>query len=400
MPSNLKLEINKRLEEGKHIYFIFGKEKPLKNFGKFIIDINEIVEIFEPFPDSVLYRSIVERKNNVIEHYNRCCDNDISYLDSYFYYLSNAIRELVNMEIFKLKKSYTELLAKENISDSNLLNKYYQFLNGNSYEISGKFIADYVKLKIHHKTLQKVESETMDEFKAIENDIDFLYSNLTKLQEKNIEVQNNHRDLLITQKEEFQMKIEEYEEKITTLTKEFAEEKSRIENAYSQQMQLEKPVEFWSALALEYKKRYKSSRCWLSVLSIIFTILLFVLFSIFFGNSIQHENGLIKIEWSDGKVIPISAILVLGTLTSIIIYVLRIFVKVMMSNRHLWHEAEQKEKMTNFYLTLLKDTSGGIQLEATEREIIIANLFSKIDAGLIKHNSDEVSDVISLITKK
>ena len=82
---------------------------------------------------------------------------------------------------------------------------------------------------------------------------------------------------------------------------------------------------------------------------------------------------------------------------SFFVYIIRIIVKIVMSNHHIAMEYEQKAALTRFYQAL---TYKGIEVDDNEKLIIMSALFSKADTGLIKTSeSVDLDSVLSLIVR-
>lgn len=82
---------------------------------------------------------------------------------------------------------------------------------------------------------------------------------------------------------------------------------------------------------------------------------------------------------------------------SLFVYIIRIIVKIVMSNHHIAMEYEQKAALTRFYQAL---TYKGIEVDDNEKLIIMSALFSKADTGLIKTSeSVDLDSVLSLIVR-
>ena len=82
---------------------------------------------------------------------------------------------------------------------------------------------------------------------------------------------------------------------------------------------------------------------------------------------------------------------------SFFIYIIRIIVKIVMSNHHIAMEYEQKAALTRFYQAL---TYKGIEVDDNEKLIIMSALFSKVDTGLVKTNeSVDLDSVLGLIAR-
>lgn len=98
------------------------------------------------------------------------------------------------------------------------------------------------------------------------------------------------------------------------------------------------------------------------------------------------------------KEIPfISESFILISVISFFIYIVRILIKIVMSNHHLSMEYKQKAALTRFYQSLIYS---GSDIEKEERLIIINSLFSRIDTGLVKTDNSIDNDVILSILNK
>ena len=78
---------------------------------------------------------------------------------------------------------------------------------------------------------------------------------------------------------------------------------------------------------------------------------------------------------------------------SLALYILRVVIKIVLSNKHLQLEYEQKAALTRFYQALVHD---GRNINENERLIIFNALFSKTESGLIKL-SDTPNDIENII---
>ncbi|WP_266336403.1 DUF6161 domain-containing protein [Streptococcus suis] len=98
------------------------------------------------------------------------------------------------------------------------------------------------------------------------------------------------------------------------------------------------------------------------------------------------------------KAIPfISESFILITVISFFIYIIRILIKIVMSNHHLATEYKQKAAMTRFYQSLIYS---GIDIDKDERLIIINSLFSKVETGLVKtDNSGDTDTILAILSK-
>ena len=87
----------------------------------------------------------------------------------------------------------------------------------------------------------------------------------------------------------------------------------------------------------------------------------------------------------------------LTVITGVAIYILRITVKLSMSSFHLSRDAKEREQLTYFYLSLMKNAA----ITEKERALIINSLFSRSDTGLLKGDSapSMTSNISDLLDK-
>lgn len=91
--------------------------------------------------------------------------------------------------------------------------------------------------------------------------------------------------------------------------------------------------------------------------------------------------------------INIPAGFIIISIISIALYFLRIFVKLLMSSKHLETEYKQKYALTYFYLSLINN--GNLKDEEVNNKIL-ALLFSTADTGLIKSETSS-SDIEKIL---
>ncbi|MDN2992470.1 DUF6161 domain-containing protein [Streptococcus suis] len=89
--------------------------------------------------------------------------------------------------------------------------------------------------------------------------------------------------------------------------------------------------------------------------------------------------------------------IILVSTVSFFIYIVRIIIKIVMSNHHIAAEYRQKAALTRFYQAL---TYSGDSIDKEERLIIINALFGRVETGLVKTDTSNDSDaIIALLSK-
>ncbi|MBP9490326.1 MAG: hypothetical protein KBE77_02650, partial [Aliarcobacter sp.] len=83
--------------------------------------------------------------------------------------------------------------------------------------------------------------------------------------------------------------------------------------------------------------------------------------------------------------------------TTIMVWMMKILVKIMLSNYHLAVDANERVIMLNTYLVLLEDGKG---FEENDRKVILDNIFRQTNHGIITdETSVTVADIVSSFKK-
>lgn len=214
--------------------------------------------------------------------------------------------------------------------------------------------------------VEKIDSQINDKFKET--------TNLIEEKDKDIiNLFDEHKNEI----DEFKIKINEWRDN-----------KERqidiLEETYKNKLQLEAPETLWERRAAKYREK---SSWWTGGL-LIFIVGLLVSGG-YFADKIHDYIQEIA------KGIPfISKSFVYVALISFLIYIIRIIIKIIISNQHMSMEYEQKAALTRFYQALIQD---GKEVDKEEKLIIFNALFRKTDTGLIK--SDNSSDTDTLLSQ-
>ena len=199
------------------------------------------------------------------------------------------------------------------------------------------------------------------------------------IEEKRKEVQDQV-DKNIAEMDDYKSKVDDWEaEKHESL--------NTLEETYRNKLQLEAPEKLLNERSREYRKR---ANCWTVGLFIV-TIILLLVIAWFVHSLHEFPKGITeKVPFLSQQVLFIGVI-------SFFIYIIRIIVKIVMSNHHIAMEYEQKAALTRFYQAL---TYKGIEVDDNEKLIIMSALFSKADTGLVKTSeSVDLDSVLGLIAR-
>lgn len=160
-----------------------------------------------------------------------------------------------------------------------------------------------------------------------------------------------------------------------------------LEETYNNKLKLEAPEQLWKDRA----KEHQISATYWSVGLIFASVALIIASSWLI--IVLHDYSL-----GNFKGTPfISRSFILVSVISFFIYVVRVLIKIVLSNHHLATEYIQKAALTRFYQSLTYD---GTNIDKDERLIIINALFSRVDTGLIKvDGSNDNDSLLALLSK-
>ncbi|MBS6530475.1 MAG: hypothetical protein KH340_02520 [Streptococcus salivarius] len=299
-------------------------------------------------------------------------------------------------EIRKIK-SFVSFYTQH--SQDNLVEaiKSYIYLSKNPRYI-GSYFSNYYEYKFYpalfllRKNFSNIKENISDfetnivapitgKLRDISVQSDKQYGEITSFTEdKHNEIQKQF-DEKVSEFAEFQKSLNEWQ-------KEKQNKLSDLEETYKNKLSLEAPEQLWNDRAVEHQKRATRWTYFLigAVLALIFTLVLLVI--------VIHDYSLNIIK----KDLPfISESFILISIISFFIYIVRILIKIVMSNHHLATEYRQKAALTRFYQAL---TYAGTDIDKDERLIIINSLFSKVETGLVKTDTSNDSDAILALLSK
>ena len=295
------------------------------------------------------------------------------------------LRLFVDFYLKSWAKDYLLEAIQNYITIENNKNYIGQYLNStDSYRlIPALFILnrELPKAKAPFKNFQREVIDPVSEtVKEIASDAQENFKQTTALiEEKNEAIRelfNSHSQEISDFKEDFENWQDDKENAIKIL-----------EDTYKNKLQ----HEAHETLCKERSKNYKvNNRYWMGGLAVFIVALIFSA-----GSLLVSIHEYLKGTLKD---IPfISQSFVYVALISFLIYLVRVMIKIIISNQHMAMEYEQKEALTRFYQALVYD---GKEVEKEERLIIFNALFSKTDTGLVKTDSSNDSEALLAILSK
>lgn len=188
---------------------------------------------------------------------------------------------------------------------------------------------------------------------------------------------SDFREEVIAWKETQKQEIEEWRA-------EQEEEIHNLEKLYREKLALEEPKQVWDEAA---KKHANRAIWWTGAAGVVAALTLL--------------GGSFAIHWLFTANLPeiplLSSSFLAVALITFCVYIIRVFVKIALSNSHLTAAYRQKAAMTYFYLSLMEKEKA---VSDEERALILNSLFSSVDTGLVKPRDDKDLETLAAIAFK
>lgn len=212
------------------------------------------------------------------------------------------------------------------------------------------------------KTADEYENVLTDHIKKTTEDYKGYKTSLDDFQQRSEE---SLSQWMITHKGEFETFHNESVDKI-----------SALENQYAELLKLKEPITYWKDRATELRKTGYITFFAVSICSLILAYLVYKL--------LWHSpEGLLESVFGGDSLTAIRWSIIFIIFISVFFIIIRALMKFMFSNFHLARDAEEREKLTYLYLSLI---SNG-EFNEEERKIVLQSLFSRSDTGLLKDDS-------------
>lgn len=292
-----------------------------------------------------------------------------NFVSFYIQHLTNNLREAV-INFIRLSKNMYEIGYDLSSTSQYRFYPALYLLKQNLSDIkeSKDDFETNVVLPIKNK-LQEISNDSDEQYKEITTFIETKHNEIQKQFDEQSKGLKEFRSLINIWQEEKEARL------------------NNLEETYKDKLSLEAPETLWYNRSKEYRR---FAKCWTGVL-VVFVVALVV--SLRELVIVIHEYSLDAV-----KEIPfISKSFILVSIISFFVYIIRVLIKIVMSNHHLATEYEQKAALTRFYQAL---TFAGTDIAQEERIIIIHSLFSKSETGLVKtDSSNDVDAILSVLSK-
>lgn len=376
---NIWKNLKKNEDNINYIEVYQNLKNKISNFFAYFNSVNDIGDI----SDETLYNSI----------YNYISDSS--------QYLENKRKYIINIEApINKDKNFIKIIEfykyyqEQKFDNISLAIQHYIIIYKNP-EKAGNFLNN-TNLYYYYPAFHYLKEQFNIEFSntKIDNEINILKTELSTIEEIIPKRKNEILNYMKSTSNEFDIWKNDFKENINDWRDEIDEWKEKmekkliiLENTYREKLKLEEPEKLWNEKAKNYGKAYKLWGVFVILLSGAIVYFVNKIITEFYFNS--RLNSI-----SDNDVLNYfpKTFLFVGIL-SLALYVLRVFIKITLSNKHLQLEYEQKAALTRFYQALVYE---GQNINENERLIMFNTLFSKTESGLIKL-SDTPNDIENMI---
>lgn len=373
----------------QELRFVINTFKKIPEYTK---SAQEYLTKIDSFIDSCNFEDKKELENYIATHlHNKICGS---------YSTKITVQALCSASINKSSATTPHAIQQiyDELGYSNL--KYYVELintpsNFTSYINSSdkQLVAmHYLLFKTnHHSTTKLNRNMTITKlYQVMQENISDSLSEITSEKEDFVTFMNEEKQTFETWYKNACEKTEQLHSESSSEYQVFLDESKasieQIKKAYHDELKLKDPAEF---MKTESKKYKESARNW-SLATVGLTIVLLFLLYLILDPEITFTKQLITINFFSNEM-PVYSSVIIFSMVGLVIYIIRLFIKMAVSSKHLSEEYYQKYTLTYFYLSLLFDG----KLEQKQADVILATLFTKADTGLLKNDSSAETELIT-----
>ena len=371
--------------------------------------------IYESSPTNFesTWKSLNDKFNTVKNYIFRLKELNIDSISNQIYYTLSTNRETREQDKMVYVLSISSPIDKD--SEIRKLKSFVSFYTQQSQDNLNETIRNFIYLSKYNNAIGSYLSNTSQyvfypalyllrkNFSNIKENISDFETNIvaplaSKLKDISDNSDEQYREITSFTEDKHNEIQEQFDEKVSELAafkksldnwqnEKFVKIKV-LEDTYENKLSLEAPEKLWNNRAEDH---IKQARNWAIFLVFTVVALIFALGKLVL---VIHDYSLNTIK---NEIPFISESFILISVISFFIYIIRILIKIVLSNHHLATEYKQKAALTRFYQSL---TKAGTDISKEERLIIINSLFSKVETGLVKTDTSNDSDTILAILSK
>ncbi|MDR2275325.1 MAG: hypothetical protein LBF27_30730 [Sphingobacterium sp.] len=313
-----------------------------------------------------------------------------------------SIKNLRNTTPFPFDSPEVDFLISLNSTNSNSVDAAYYYLIGSNQSINSTHALEGTIMAYEFRNQdnsnifnRRVKEKTSfdrlrSRFEALSNNYENeLTAHISKLKQ-DFKVHTDELDEFKTSKEK---SVADWfiSEKgaIEKFRKESQDNIDNIQASYRSKVELDEPIKHWTKRAKELRAKGNWLLMGILSVSLVFAFAVYLL--------LWHTPADLMISIFNGdKGAAVRWSIIFVIFVSIFFVVARALLKFMFSNYHLARDAEEREKLTYLYLSMIENGA----LDKEERKIILQSLFSRSDTGLLKEESSPtMPNISSLISK-
>lgn len=293
----------------------------------------------------------------------------------------SALQQIYDELGYSHLENYIELIRTPN--------NFTNYINSSDKQLVAMH---YLLFKTNHHSNKRLQRNLSVEkfYKIIQDNISTSLSEITSEKDDFISFMDTEKKLY---KDWYNNAVEKAEQlhnekklEYETFLQESKSSIEHLEKTYSDKLKLEDPAQFMKAKSEKYKK---SARNW-SIATVIITIILLYFLYLILDPKIKFTKKIITINLFNGEM-PIYSSVIIFSMIALVIYIIRLFINMAVSSKHLSEEYYQKYSLTYFYLSLLFEG----KLEQKQADVILATLFSKVDTGLLKNDTSSETELVT-----
>ncbi len=275
----------------------------------------------------------------------------------------------------KIGDAAYDYFLEQNIQYKEFSNKDYLIGIIKSFIYEKVHISFNDKLNAETESLEDIRAKYFATIDGIEN----YYHSTVEQRDKELNSfkteLNDWKDATI---KDLQNKLNDNEQKFSTL-----------QQQYEEYMRLEGPAKYWQELTDDYEKKGRGWRHWAIGSSALSLAIL--------GGILYNFPDCLYQQGQSFSFTNLKGTIVLAIIVSILIYLIRLFVKLSISAYHLSRDAKERLQLTHIYLSMIKDNA----VDEKDRAIVLQSLFSRADTGLLKgdHSPSMPEGLISQVMR-
>ena len=382
--SNLFEELNNFLD------YTSNENKMLSNKVAVLDSINIIISYFNKLKGKPTIKvKVIEQLEISEDEFSKRYDKLINFL-KYENENSNLELHTPNDKIaFKLYKNKSNTIVVEQKS-------------GNKYSVTkDKLINRVYKQKgdLTNSYDTAIIEELLSNTRYLLPKDDDFNKKIIELEKKNFEVLGQFSELknLFEKREAEFSQMNEVLEKSKTLKSEF----DNAKEAVLKNIELKQATTYWEKQAEKYDEKYKfyfRTNIGIAVCLIAITFYLINFTGLFITNITDSaDKKTTEIISQVAHSASFFNYIIFIMFTTIMIWMMKILVKLMLSNYHLAVDANERVIMINTYLVLLEDGKG---FQENDRKVILDNIFRQTNHGIITdETSVTIADIVSSLKK-